>query len=117
VFALLTAASLSVSACSATEVCNCPAGGGTATFATTSSNPIVDVGTDAPCSASKSNDAQVSVSRPSPGTCVVRAQLMNGDTYAVTMQFQSVNPGGCCSNITYAADMSTPAPISGADGG
>jgi hypothetical protein len=103
---------------SAPAICNCPAGlYGMATVPATASNAIGTVSTDAPCSASIFDSDQVIVTRNSSGTCQVRVQLANGDTYALSFQFQSVNPNGCCANITRPIDASVPQLVDAGAGG
>jgi hypothetical protein len=93
--------------------CNCPnEGPASVELQPARTSPIVAVEADPPCKAvvPDSPGVQVSVSRSSPGTCGVRARLENGDTYAFTVQFQTVDLGSCCGKTLSGTLQSTPEP-------
>jgi len=78
--------------------CHCIQGGGFAQVAVPAaeSSPIVAVSTNAPCRASATTSVLVDISTYKAGTCEVRVQLMNGDTYAFSVAFEPVTVYGAC---------------------
>ena len=103
----LTFASLCISACDPSPVCPCPFGGAIVAVPATQSIPLESVTTDPPCSASGVSSDQIFVMRQNTGTCQVRAQLTNGETYTFSVQFRA-SGSGCCGHVAFAVDSSVP---------
>ena len=99
----LAVASLSSSGCSLVGgSCNCPQlGGATVVLPAAQSSPIANITTGTACSASDYGGGQIGVTARSntPTTCGVTVELMNGDTYAFSVEFRAFDPGGCCSGV------------------
>jgi hypothetical protein len=118
--ALVVAALFVAVACSCgpTIQCPCPAAGHTVVTlpATAPSSAIMNVSTDAPCTATDAGSDRVAVLRQSAGTCQVRVQLESGDRYDFSVQFGAVG-GGCCEGLIGPVDASVPQLVDAGAGG
>lgn len=68
---------------------------------------VARVAADQPCSAVSEGDAGVAVTIKSgagSGTCAVRIELTNGDTYLASVTYQPLP--GCCSDVANQIDSS-----------
>lgn len=119
-FAFALVAAGAVSACTGTPCkLSCGNAGAYVKLPANADLETATVTTAPPCMAQLAREQdglQTFVYSPNAGTCQVRVQLMNGETYAFSVTFESFQ-FSCCGTIVHEIDASVPELISTRDGG
>ena len=71
----------------------------------TTSNPIVNVSAESPCTAEQSGSIYLWLTQHEIGICRGQVLLANGDVYAFSVDFHA-SDSGCCAGLGYPVDAS-----------